>query len=109
MLINIVDMLIGAVSGGGVAFAVGRRQGRRSKTSATPAAVCEGCKHGLSFHADNGNGRCHGSHREMVYRNGLFDSHKLVACACQHYVGPIPVDRIISSFQLPQANPTDES
>lgn len=79
------------------------RRGRR--TAATTTTTCEGCQHGLSYHADTGG--CQGIDQRNKYnRHGDYIGKEPVSCTCQLYVGHIPADRMLRSWnpQLPSTH-----
>ena len=108
---------ISLIVGAGIAassFIAGRVSKRRHKqhesaSVAASPAIC-GCQHELSFHDPKTN-ECHGRvdgdpiafdrYREPT-------AYKRVRCSCRQYVGPVPADQILASFNLPQAIPQHE-
>jgi hypothetical protein len=86
-----------------VGIGIGRISRRKDRASTgSPAAVCEGCEHGLSFHDEKN--RC----RSKVARNrydsiGGHTGKEYVDCTCRQYIGPIPAERMIANFPLPSS------
>ncbi|MEU4801851.1 hypothetical protein [Actinosynnema sp. NPDC023587] len=98
-----VTLIVGAaiaLAGFGLGHLTGHR--RREPFEPRPA-ICEGCRHGLSFHDENG--RCHGITKST---NKYLGSHD-VQCTCVQYVGEIPADRVLASFTPPTLPPADKS
>ncbi|MBW4719877.1 hypothetical protein [Saccharothrix obliqua] len=79
-----------------VGFGLGHLTGRRrSARLGPPPAVCEGCRHALSFHDEHGG--CHATTKARNKYVGGFTA----PCACRQYVGEIPAERVLASFPLP--------
>ncbi len=86
-----------------VGFGLGHLTGRRQRTPlGRPPTVCEGCKHGLSYHDEHG--KCHATTRD---RSPYVGAHT-VPCTCVQYVGEIPAERILASFPSPTLPPVDK-
>jgi hypothetical protein len=78
----------------------GRLGRRRSRSPATPVAVC-GCGHPLSQHDPQTN-TCHAEvPRDAYDRKGRWAGHTWVACSCRQYVGPRPIDEVFAPRLLP--------
>lgn len=101
-----VSLLVGA----GIAALftlVGRftRRADRTKTG-EPRPVC-GCGHELAFH-DPKTSECHGlvDGDPVGYEaHGYPTAYKKVRCSCRQYVGPVPADQLLASFQSPTLPP----
>lgn len=86
---------------------IGVSIGKRRAAGLPPKSICEGCTHGLSFHDPHTN-QCHGkAHDKPLHYDGFGNptAWRTKQCTCRQYVGPVPADRMISSFQLPSSQP----
>lgn len=75
-------------------YVAGRR--RQQREDLRPAA-CDGCDHNFSFHDDGG--MCMQQVERTLYGvAGGKLGMRWVRCGCQQYTGPIPTDRLLSTF-----------
>jgi hypothetical protein len=88
----------------GIGHLTGRRRRTATSDASTPRSICEGCGHGLSYHNDGQ--KCHGTDRRTKYSNdGSNLGQHDFPCTCQQYVGQIPADRLLATFQqLPRSD-----
>lgn len=71
--------------------------GRRRRQREDRGPDCEGCDHNFSFHEEGGV--CMRQVERTLY--GVAGSKlgtRWVRCDCRQYTGPIPADRILSTF-----------
>jgi hypothetical protein len=92
MIIAVVILMTG--------FVLGRL--RRTSTAAKAVEAVCGCKHGLHMHADDG--KCHEINLipySWDSRYGQANRWNEVACTCQKYVGPRPIEDYFATPSLP--------
>lgn len=85
-----------AVAAGGGGLTIGRRRGAKADPF---APVCT-CRHWLSYH-DPETGHCHGTRNgdPLAYDELNYPTAwKQEPCTCRQYVGPLPADHVIASF-----------
>ena len=86
-VIALTSVLIGFVTG---------RAHRPTKQPKPIRPVC-GCTHGIGYHKDK-KAACSGVDRKHVgYTSGGNSKYEMVACTCQHYDGPTPVESYFST------------
>lgn len=103
-----VTLLVGAgilLAGVLIGEVHGRIAARRQRPDPPPQPIC-GCTHHRSMHDNGGEGECMAAVAERAKRSetGVYLGMQPVGCACQQYVGPVPIETLWQPPVLPEGS-----